>query len=259
MAFDLSVNLEYMFKEAGDRLEDRIAAAAAAGFTRVEMFTTTSRDVPSLAKALADHGSEMLTVVADPSTRLVDPGTHQTFCDLIRRTGEDARSLGCSRIVVGSGVGAPYMKRAVQLDIVAEAVASAVPIAEDLGLTLILEPVNTRVDHPGALFSQTVDAVHVIEKVASPCVRLSYDMYHSICEGEDPAQMLERYVKYIEHVQIADIPGRGEPGSGTLDWKHLLGLLRSSGYAGYLGLECHPTGSDTSAAVAYIKGLAAEV
>ncbi|MFX4944931.1 TIM barrel protein, partial [Acinetobacter baumannii] len=76
------------------------------------------------------------------------------------------------------------MKRAAQLANVAEAVAGIVPVAEELGVTAILEAVNTRVDHHGVLFSRTEDAIAVIRAVNSPRVRLLYDMYHSIVEGE---------------------------------------------------------------------------
>jgi len=180
MAYELSVNLEYMFHEAGERLEDRIAAAAAAGFTKAEMFTTAGRDVPSLARALGDHGVELISVLADPRTRLIEKDTHGAFRDLFRQAAQDALALGCKRVVVGSGPGVPYMKRAVQLAIVAEAVAGIVPIAQELGVVAMLEPVNTRVDHPGVLFSQTSDAVSVINAVHSPHVRLLYDLYHSV-------------------------------------------------------------------------------
>jgi len=259
MPFALSVNLEYMFHEAGDRLEDRVAAAAKAGFDKVEIFTTGNRDVPSLARALSDHGVELLTVVADPRTRLIEPETHSGFRDLFRRAAEDAVALGCRRVVVGSGPGVPWLKRPVQLKIVADAVAGIVPIAEELGVTVILEAVNTRVDHPGVLFSQTVDAVDVINHVQSPRVRLLYDMYHSITEGEDPAVIVPRIAHLIEHVQIADAPGRGEPGSGTVDWEGRLNLLKVVSYTGAIGIECSPTISPTADALRYIRDLCARL
>eukprot|EP01037_Dinobryon_pediforme_P012153 gene12153-12239_t len=257
MGYDLSVNLEYMFHEAGDRIEDRVAAAAAAGFTLAEIFTTGQRDVPALAAALSSHGVGLLSVVADPRTRLIDPETHEGFRALFRRAAEDAVALGCRRIVVGSGPGAPYMKRAVQLKIVADAVASVVPIAEELNVVIMLEAVNTRVDHPGVLFSRTVDATDVIGHVASPRVRLLYDIYHSIAEGEDPFAVAPDVAHLIEHVQIADAPGRGEPGSGTVDWPAILTLLRDVGYDGAIGVECSPTRTPTADALAHIRDLAA--
>ncbi|MBU6267302.1 MAG: TIM barrel protein [Sphingomonadales bacterium] len=257
MAFELSVNLEYMFTEAGDRLEDRVAAAVRAGFRKVEIFTTGNRDVPALARALADHGAELWTVVADPRTRLIERETHDGFRRMFRQAAEDAIALGCRRVVVGSGPGVPWMKRPVQLAIVAEAVASIVPIAEELGVTIILEAVNTRMDHPGVLFSRTEDAVSVIEAVNSPRVRLLYDMYHSIVEGEDPAVVAPGVAHLIEHVQIADAPGRGEPGSGGVDWPAMLRLLDSIGYTGPIGIECTPTIADTAGALTRIRALCA--
>nr|WP_221774067.1 TIM barrel protein [Novosphingobium flavum] len=244
-----------MFHEAGDRIEDRVAAAADAGFTKVELFTTDGRDLACLSAALADNGASLVSVVADPRTRLVDRDTHAGFRDLFRKAGEDAVALGCPRIVVGSGPGVPYMKRPVQLAIVAEAVASIVPIAEELGLIIMLEPVNTRMDHPGVLFSQTEDALAVIAQVGSPRVRLLYDIYHSIVEGEDPAAILPQVSHLLEHVQVADVPGRGEPGSGTVDWERQLSLLGSVGYSGLIGVECYPTRASTAEALASFRQL----
>ncbi|MDE2302280.1 MAG: TIM barrel protein [Sphingomonadales bacterium] len=255
MAFELSVNIEYMFHEAGARLEDRIAAAAAAGFARVEMFTTGGRDIASLARALRDHRVELVSVVADPRTRLIERETHEGFRAMFRAAAEDALTLGCRRIVVGSGPGVPWMRRPQQLAIVAEAVSSIVPIAEDLDVIIMLEAVNTRVDHPGVLFSRTCDSLDVLNAVSSQRVRLLYDLYHSVTEGEEPAQIVPGLVPLIEHVQIADVPGRGEPGSGRIDWPAMLGLLETNGYRGLVGVECVPTGPSTPAALAHIAAL----
>lgn len=253
MPFELSVNLEYMFHEAGERLEDRVAAAVAAGFPKVEIFTTGGRDVASLKQALSDHGATLWSVVADPRTRLIERDTHEGYRTMFRQACEDAANLGCERIVVGSGPGVPWMKRPVQLAIVAEAIGSVVPIAEEFGLTIMLEAVNIRMDHPGVLFSRTEDAVAVIEQIASPRVRLLYDLYHSVTEGEDPAEILPQIAPLIEHVQIADSPGRGEPGSGAMDWPSMLSLIAATGYTGPLGVECSPTRTSTAEALAAIK------
>ena len=257
MPFELSVSLEYMFREAGERLEDRMAAAAAAGFRKVEMFTTANRDVPSLRRALDETGCELVSVVTDPRTRLIERDTHEGFRAMFRAAAEDALTLGCKRLVVPSGPAVPYMKRPVQLAIVAEAIAGIVPIAEELGVMIMLEPVNTRVDHPGVLFSMTEDAVHVIEAVGSPRVRLLYDIYHSIIEREDPFAVLPKVAHLVEHVQVADAPGRGEPGSGAVDWAAIVKLLEAVGYRGLIGAEFAPTGPDTPAALARIRELCA--
>lgn len=255
--FELSVNLEYMFREAGDDLPARVAAAADAGFRKVEMFTTDGRDVAALRKALSDHDVELWTLLVDPRTRLIDPATHNEFAELFHRAVHEAAELGCTRLVVGSGPGVPWQKRAVQLDTVADAVRAVAPIAVEHGVEILLEAVNTRVDHPGVLFSRTEDSATVVEKVASPCVRVLYDLYHSVAEGEDPRDVLPQVGDILGHVQIADFPGRGEPGSGTIDWPSMLGRLRDVGYSGVIGVECQPTRAPTARVLDYIRQLAA--
>ena len=257
MPSELSVNLEYMFHEAGERLEDRMAAAAAAGFRKVEIFTTANRDVPSLKAALAETGCELLATVTDPRIALVMADQHDRFRDMFAQAAAEAAELGASNIVVPSGIAVPYMKRPAQLDIVAGAIASVVETAAAHGLTILLEPVNTRVDHPGVLFGMTEDAVGVIERIGSPQVKLLYDLYHSITERENPFEVLPKVAHLVGHIQIADAPGRGEPGAGQIDWPAMLKLIESVGYTGPLGLELNPTGPDTGAALAHIRQLAA--
>lgn len=257
MPFELSVNLEYMFHEAGERLEDRMAAAAAAGFTKVEIFTTANRDVPSLRKALDDNGCELVGVVTDPRQQLCLEPNHDAFREMFAQAAKDAEVLGCRNVVVPSGSAVPFLRRPMQLDNVAKAIASVVPVAEAHGVTILLEPVNTRFDHPGVLFGMTEDAVGVIERVNSPSVKLLYDIYHSITEREDPFTVLPAVAHLVGHIQIADAPGRGEPGSGKVDWQAILGLLEQVGYKGLIGLECSPTKASTAEALAYIRGLCA--
>ena len=257
MPFELSVNLEYGFLEAGDRVEDRIAAAAAAGFRKVELFLLKDRDLPAIRRALDTHGVTLISTVADYLTQLVDPATHEGFCATFRQAAENALALGCRNVVVTSGRGVPWLKRPVQLGIFADALKRLVPIAEELDAVILLESANTRHDHPGVLCSTTEDSVVVAEMVDSPRVRVLYDIYHSVMEGEDPALVLPRVAPWLAHVQIADAPGRGEPGSGAIDWAAMLRLVAQSGYTGAIGLECQPT-KPGGEAFALIQALAAQ-
>jgi hydroxypyruvate isomerase len=253
--FEVSANIEYMFRDAGESLEKRIEAAAAAGIRKVEMFTLDSRDVRSLRSALDSNGVQLWTVLTDPRTILVDQKTHDHFLGLFRQTAEHALQLGCPHVVCGSGMGVPYLKRQDSLRIVSAAFARAAEVAAELGVTILLEAVNTRVDHPGVLFSRTEDSWGVARQVNSPRVKVLYDIYHSIAEGEDTQEALRQIAGEIGHVQVADVPGRGEPGSGRIDWNEKLGQLRDSGYAGVIGVECHPTQSSTADALKYFIAL----
>ena len=120
-------------------------------------------------------------------------------------------------------MGVPYLKRQDSLRIVSAAFARAAEVAAELGVTILLEAVNTRVDHPGVLFSRTEDSYGVARQVNSPRVKVLYDLYHSVAEGEDTAGSSEQIAGAIGHVQVADFPGRGEPGSGKIDWNEKAG------------------------------------
>jgi hydroxypyruvate isomerase len=254
--YQLAPNIELLFTEAGPEAADRVRAAAAAGFDAVEMWGTTGKDVDALAKALAGTGVTLTSVLAEPRTNFTLPGTDLVaFFEGLDRGIEHARQLGCPRIVLGSGVGFPGMKRRQNLDRLAEVFSEAVVRTQGSGVKLVLEPVNTRVDHPGALLDRTADAVTVARAVNSPSFGILYDMYHSITEGEDPATELGNADGVVDYVQIADVPGRGEPGSGGLDWAARLAVLRASGYSGPIGLEYFPT-VESVASVTRIREIA---
>lgn len=258
MTYQLSVNLEYAFQEAGDHIEDRIRAAAAAGFKKVELFLLKGRDLPAIRQALTETGVELVSTVADYVTQLVDQGTHEGFCAIFRQAAEDALVLGCSNVVVTSGRGVPWLRRPVQHRTFADALMRLVPIAEELDVTILLESANTRHDHPGVLCSTTGDSAAVADMVGSPRVRLIYDLYHSVVEGEDPVTVLPQVIHLVDHIQVGDVPGRGEPGSGGIDWPDMLALFQSVGYSGIIGLELMPTRAPSGDALVYIQRLCAE-
>jgi hydroxypyruvate isomerase len=155
---------------------------------------------------------------------------------------------------VVSGDARPGVERSRQRDAITEALVRAAPIASKAGVRLLLEPLNTRVDHPGYFLDSTAEALEVIDDVADPAVRLLYDLYHSIVMGEDPKEVLALSGHLVGHVHIADVPGRHEPGTGTIDWPLQLAALRSAEYSGAIGLEYKPS-RDTQSSLEFIRQL----
>jgi hydroxypyruvate isomerase len=242
--YQLSPNIELLFTEAGPDFGDRIRAAARAGFGAVELWSLADKDLDSLAKALEETGVAVTAAVAEypPKTSFTFPGGDPTaYFALLDQAIENAHRIGCPRLVLASGLGFPGAGRARNLDILAEVFTTAVERTAGSGIGLVLEPVNTRVDHPGALLDRTADAVRVAKAVGSDRFGILYDLYHSITEGEDPATELANAGRLVHYVQIADVPGRGEPGSGAVDWAARLETLRAAGYTGPIGLEYYPT------------------
>jgi hydroxypyruvate isomerase len=255
--YQLAANIDLLFTEAGPDAGDRVRAASAAGFDAVEMWGTSDKDVESLGTALAETGVTLTALLAEPRTNFTLPGTDLgPFFEGLDRGVEHARRLGCARIVLGSGIGFPGMKRAQNLQRLVDVFSQAVERTQGSGVTFVLEPVNTRVDHPGALLDRTADAVTVARGVNSETFGILYDLYHSITEGEDPATELANAQGLVRYVQVADVPGRGEPGSGNVDWSERLATLRAYGYDGPIGLEYYPT-VDSADSVESIRSIAA--
>ena len=259
----LAPNIELLFTEAGD-YQDRVRAAAAAGFTAVEMWGPTGadaparpKDIPALKAALQETGLTLTAQLAEPRTQfMIPPRDHTPFFTALDQGVAIAHELGCSRMVVGSGTGFGGSKRQTQLDDLIEIYTQATAQIAGSGITLVLEAVNVRVDHPGSLLDRTAEAAYVARGVDSPYFGILYDLYHSTVEGEDVAAELANAGDLVRYVQIADAPGRGEPGSGDIDWPAALALLADAGYDGPIGLEYYPR-TPSVESVAYIQKLAA--
>ncbi|MET3566931.1 hydroxypyruvate isomerase [Leifsonia sp. 563] len=259
--YQLAPNIELLFTEAGD-YQDRVRAAAAAGFTAVEMWGPTGvdapakpKDLPALKAALQETDTVLTAQLAEPRTQfMIPPWDHSEFYRKLDEGVAIANELDCPRIVVGSGTGFGGWKRQVQLDKLVEIYQKAVAQIEGSGITLVLEAVNIRVDHPGSLLDRTAESAYVARAVDSPFFGILYDLYHSTVEGEDVRAELANAGDLVRYVQIADAPGRGEPGTGAIDWEEALGILRESGYDGPIGLEYYPT-TESAASVEYIRRL----
>ncbi len=192
--------------------------------------------------------------VSEPAGRLVDSETHAAFLRGVEQSTELAARLNTRNLIVVSGDARPGVERSRQRDAITEALLRAAPIASKAGVRLLLEPLNTRVDHPGYFLDSTAEALEVINDVDDPAVRLLYDLYHSIVMGEDPQQVLAGSGHLVGHVHVADVPGRHEPGTGTIDWPLQLAALRSAEYSGAIGLEYKPS-RDTESSLELIRQL----
>ena len=138
--------------------------------------------------------------------------------------------------LVGLDDGRP---RSEQLERAAEEVAFAARAASPI--TVLIEAINT-LDHGPYLIPDTAAAVAFVRAVGEPNVAVQYDVFHMTRMGEDVEAALREHIDVIAHVQVADHPGRGEPGSGSIDFEALFALLDELGYAGWVGAEYRPTG-----------------
>ena len=255
---ELSPSLELLFTEAGDDIGARVRAAHAAGYPAGEIWSWRDKDIGALERALQETGMTLQTLCTDPMTRIVDPSTHSAFLAGLEESVALAERLHSPYLVVTAGDELPGVPRRQQRDDVVAVLRRAATLLSGHPVTLLLENLNSRVDHVGTFCDSTADVISILREVDSPQVKLLYDAYHSLVMGESPADVLVGSMDLVGHIQIADAPGRHQPGTGTHDWVELLDLFARLGYPGRIGLEYKPIGG-TIDSLALIREIAATV
>lgn len=237
---------------------DRFAAAAADGFQGVEYIGPYDYPPEDIAVILKRQNlSQVLFNLpcGDWSKGergiLCLPDRRAEFRDGVETALRYAKALECRQINCLTGI-APVGLTAEELDAtMIENLSYAAPRLADAGVRLLLEPVNSR-DIPGFHCATVDHALRIIDAVDHPNLWLQYDFYHAQIMQGDLAPTFERHQHRIAHVQIADHPGRHEPGTGEINHGYLLGRLDRLGYEGWVGCEYKPK-AGTSEGLGWMK------
>jgi hydroxypyruvate isomerase len=237
----LSPCIEWIFADEHPDMGNRIRAAKTAGLKAGEFHLWRDKDIDSIAAALAETGVKLTGICTDPRRSLVDPAQHEELYDAVRDSLAAAKKIGSPPMIVASGFFREGVSADEQFDEAVTSLKRIAAMAEAEGVMLLLEPVNSKIDHPGMYLDRTPLALDLIEAVGSPNLRMLFDVYHSAVMGEDLEAVLAGRIHLVHHVQIADMPGRNEPGTGTLDWPAIIATLKRLGYDGAVGLEYRPT------------------
>jgi len=240
-----AANLGFLFAEH-DFL-DRFARARAAGFTAVEFATPAPYEAGRLAQALAENGLECILMNLPMGDRArgdygiaCRPERGDEFRDGVARAIEYARALRCPRMNCIAGVARPGEDPARLRRTLVENMGFAAAAFKRAGLELLMEPLNDR-DVPGFLVPRNRDMVRLLQDIGADNVGLQFDLYHTSMMGDDPAALFDELRPWIRHVQFADAPGRGEPGTGRVPLERLFAHLDASGYRGWVSAEYKPT------------------
>src|SRR5215211_7680571 len=245
-----SANVSILFKEVP--LLERFGRAAAAGFSAVEFWLPGHEAEPEAVKnAVEDAGLDVALFNFDAGDMAAgnrglvsDPGRQHLFRNNVPVALDLARALDCERMNVLVGHEIPGLDREEQLALARENVRFSAEKAEAVDVTVMVEAVNTFENGPYLKYTKQ-QAVEFVERVGRENVRIQHDFYHmQRMEGKLVANLRE-HRDHIGHVQIADSPGRGEPGTGEIHYPFVLGELERLGYDGYVGLEYNPTTETT--------------
>ena len=260
----ISVCLETVFTDLPTA--ERIGKIAEAGFRDVEFWHPEAtfdgrglrfdwaKDAAALRDACRRHGAAINDFalhawdgsIGGCPVRAAD---RSKYLAQIARMIEFAASIGCTRGITLSGTVDPALSRAQMRENLEAALAEAVELARNAGFTLLLEPLNTLVDHPGYYLDATAEAAAIVRAIASPHLKLLYDVYHmQIMEGK-VLSTIERNIDIIGHFHSAGVPGRAELFDTELNYPAIVKRIDSLGYNGCFGLEYFPRMADHRASL----------
>jgi hydroxypyruvate isomerase len=253
-----AANLTMLFNEVP--FLDRFEKAAAAGFTGVEYLFPYDFPVEELvAKLKANNLKQVLHNLpagnwgAGERGIAILPERVDEFRAGVDKAISYATALGCPQVNILAGIAPAGADRELLHNTFVNNLKFAAPKIKEAGLKLLIEPINTR-DIPGFFLNYTKQAKAIIEEVGSDNLFIQYDIYHmQIMEG-DLARTIEANLSQIAHIQLADNPGRNEPGTGEINYPFLFRHLDAIGYEGWVGCEYKPKG-ETAAGLGWLKEL----
>jgi hydroxypyruvate isomerase len=254
-----SVCIEMIFTEYP--FLERIEKAAEAGFDAIEFWNWDNKDLPAIKSAVDRLGLGIASFQANLGGTLVHPDHRESFVADIRKSLDQARQMEASGLfLLTDELGDdrtvrfqfPELSEEAKYQSVLEGLKAIAPHAEESGVTLMLEPLNIRVDHPGYFLNRSAVGFELVRTLNSPRIKLLFDIYHmQIMEG-NIIHTLTSNLDVIGHVHVADVPGRHQPGTGELNYANIFRALREAGYDHYVGFELDPTVPGKEAAAALL-------
>jgi len=252
-------NLGFLFAELP--FLERFDAAARAGFTAVEYAVPYDWPAAELRTRLRDAGLTQVLINSPLGDREAGergiaclPGRVAAFRDSVGQALDYAAALDCRLIHLMAGVPPQGVARETAIAVYAANLAWAAEKALTAGVRLVIEPLNPR-DAPGYLLATQEQGAAIVAAIGHDRLGLQFDLYHCQTAQGDVSRRLEALMPVIDHMQLADVPGRHEPGTGEIGWDYLFHRIDELGYAGWIGCEYNPKG-DTVEGLAWRRRFA---
>jgi len=228
-------------------MAERYAAAAAAGFRGIEVAFPYDTPAKELAARLGDNDLQLVQILSpfawDEGERGMAalPGREEAFRASIHHAVDYAAQVGRPMIHVMPGNMTPELDRSRCLDLFIENIAWAADVARPAGITLILEPC-CRARFPQFLYHRIEEGVQVVQQVGRDNVKLCFDTFHVQMEEGAIADRLQATWPHIGHIQIGNVPGRHEPGTGEINYPNIVRTLVANKFGGWMAMEFRPLG-----------------
>jgi hydroxypyruvate isomerase len=247
-------NIGFLFPELP--FLDRFAASARAGFTSVEYASPYEYPAADLRSRLNNNGLTQVLINSPAGNRAAGergfaclPGRQSDFRDGLLQALDYAVALDCKLIHVMAGVPPADLPYDTAMALYAANLGWAGEHALGAGVKLVIEPLNPR-DAPGYLLNTQEQGAAIVAAVGRDRLGLQFDLYHCQTAQGDVTMRLAKLLPFVDHMQLADVPGRHEPGTGEIGWDFVFRRIDELGYAGWVGCEYNPAG-DTLAGLAW--------
>lgn len=251
-----SANVSILYKEYP--FVERFARARDAGFSAVEFWWPSGEDLAAVERAIKESGLQVVLLNFDAGDMpagdrglVSDPKRRAQFRENVPIALGLADRLGCRQLNALLGLRLPELGLHEQLDLARDNVVWAAVQAAPQGAVINIEAVNTFENGPYLLHT-TKHTAEFVKSVGRENVKLQYDAYHMQRMEGNIVATLREHIGAIGHVQIADSPGRGEPGTGEIYYPYVFQQLEELGYAGYVGLEYKPSGASTDEGLGWL-------
>jgi hydroxypyruvate isomerase len=255
----LAANLSFLFTELP--FLDRFAAASDAGFRAVEYMFPYDYDSDEIRRRLETNGLQQVLFnlpagdwAAGERGIACHPGRRAEFRAGVAAALPLAGKLGVRQLNCLAGLQPASASDAECRVVMLDNLSFAAEAAAAQGIKLLIEPINSRIDMPGFWLDTPAKAMALIDDLSHPNLFLQYDVYHAFVMGEDVLASLPARLPFIAHLQIADFPGRHQPGSGVVPFAELFRRLAASDYPGWVGCEYRPLG-ETAESLAWAVAL----
>ena len=240
--------------------EDKFAAAKNDGFEYCEFWTWKNRIWEKTKKAIADSKIQIAAFSGDDEFSLINPAESSAYIDFVKQSIARSKDLDCRYLVIHSDAfeadgsakdPGQVLSDEAKLINMYSVLESLAPSAEKEDITLVLEPLNTRMGQPRAHANYFLDypepAFELTRQVGSPNIKVLYDIYHMQLMTGNVINTLVNNIDQLGYIHLADVPGSHEPGTGELNFHNILKALDSSGYRGFIGFELLPSETDQKA------------
>lgn len=231
-------------------LVQRIAAARQAGCDGVEFWQWQNKDLNAIGQALADEGMPLFSMLGNQAGCVFEPSQADLYIEGVMESMDQAARLNTSRLILTLGnESSIHQFTPRQLDVMNNTLRKLADQAKQYGITLMLEPLNSLIDHCGCPLNCSGLTYAILRRVGRPEVKMLYDIYHmQIMEG-NILTTLQGILPTVEYLHIAGVPGRNEPYLGELNYPRILQTLQAKGFDGIVGLEFTPTQASSHDAI----------